>query len=228
MPRDSIENAYQGVRNTLMALLDGSRPMPLQPNKELLQMSQVGGAQYRQFSAKTLTPDAAKYCRIEGSIDLLAFLQTFEATENDTRIIIDSWTISIQCESTVRFLCSPFLYILENGESVTATSSDETNPMVALAAAVAGTYTAKFGEVLEGKPFRDNGVLYYKAQSVLQIKSEVSKYLKRFYKEMMDEETLNPFGLGYHHYGKNAITALTVGELMIVNYHYQKISINAI
>jgi hypothetical protein len=229
MPKDSIDNAYQGIRNTLVALINGSRPMPLQPNKELLQMGQVGGSQYRTFSTKVLTPDNAKYCRIESSIDLLALLQVFEAAENATKVIIDSFTISLQCECTARFLCSPFLFILENGESITATSSDDTNPVTALATAHSGgTYTAKFAEVLEGKPFRDNGASYYKAQTVLQIKSEVSKYLKNFYMEMMDEETLNPFGLGYHHYGKTAITALTVQELIIVNYHYKEIPMGAI
>jgi hypothetical protein len=211
--------------NLIQQMLKGNNKTPLPPiNTGAVYGQQLAdGAQYRSILSESIVPAGGKNARVESKVDLTAVIQAFDATEDNMQLIFDSYILAFDFESTCKFLITPFLYLLENGEVITATSSDTADPMTAILATTAGTAEIKIGEVQEGRPFRDNGVKYYQAKVTLDITAEVNAFVRKYYQEMIDEETINPFGIGFHTLVVTDDTAVNIDRTTVIDYHFKEI-----
>jgi len=216
------------VYNTTKMITEGPRPNAIKGYMAAaLAESDRGGNFKRYFTSTSSTADAGHNCKVQSNLDLGAQLVALDPSEDQQKVVFDSFMISYRFESTKPFLVVPFLAMLENGETITATGSDENDPLVAIPATIAGTHTIKYGEQSEGKPYRDNGTLYYAIEITQLFTAEVRAYMKRFYKETIDEQLINPLFLGTHIYSNTDATQVTIDFIETIAYHFEEIRLNS-
>jgi hypothetical protein len=194
---------------------------------EAVYASEKGGGQTRVLYAYSATPDAAHNSYVKNLLSLDTALVALDPTEDNRKVTINSEILVFDFESTKPFFCTPFVAMVENGETVTSTSSTTTDPSTAIKAATTGTHTVKYGPTESALfPFRDNGSKYYHCQVTFDITPESKNYMRRYYKEMIDEETLNPYVAGFHYFSNTNQTAITCDLARIIDYQFDEIKMN--
>lgn len=227
--------ALAGANNIMFGILVGgmlrsffgTKRSPINASAKF-EADKLDGAQYRLLTTGTSTPSAGNTCKVIESTQFDVIVASLDPTEDNMELIIDSAYIRLEVESTHQFLFTPFLARMENGESITTTSSNVVSPFLAVDTAVTGNYQAKWGEVLEGKSFRDNGALYFKDTAILDFTQEVRKYVQEYYRDMINELSQQVFRVGYHWYSDTAEIAITINSLVIINYHFKETKIKSL
>jgi hypothetical protein len=191
--------------------------------------SEKGGGQSRVLYAYSVTPDAAHNSYVKNFISLDTALIALDPNEDNQKVVINSEILTLDFESTKPFIVTPFVGIVENGETITSTSGTDTDPITAVNTATTGTHTIKYGPTMAAlNPFRDNGSKYYHCQVTFDITNESKGYMRRYYKEMIDEESLNPYIGGFHSYSNTNQTAISCDVCRIIDYQFEELKVNNI
>lgn len=123
---------------------------------------------------------------------------------------MDSAFIDIQLESTTEFVVIPFLALLENGETIVETSGTNPDPNACINTAITGVYQSRIGEVTYGRPFRDNGSKYQRAELRFDMSNLCRTYMQHVNRAAMEEESPLQLKLGLHIICRDNNTAVTV------------------
>jgi len=199
-------------------------------NAFLMNAQKPGSGQIHTLTASAVvTPAAGQLGRVVSFADILGDIQTLDPTEDNVALIIDSYIYEFFFESEYQFFAIPFILEQENGEAFNSTDIDNFyDPGTTVDTIITGNYRIKFGEVIESDPFRDNGTKYWRGNGILDITSEVSKYLRGYYQKMIKEEPLHPFKLGYMVFMDTANKAFSISTRKILDYHTKEMKIGVL
>jgi hypothetical protein len=183
------------------------------------------GGVFFDISGSTFTPAAAKNSRIATIIGLDSVIDALDATEDNDQLVADSFSITIEGNSTGSYSYAIAAVRLENGESVTATDSDTFCTMQAALedAVTAGHFHAEYSQMNDSFSFFSNGTEYHKTNKVsFDLTPVVRKYLTDKYRLGIEEgnaPVLKIIGWVFNE-TNNIATNLTIRELYL--YHFKK------
>jgi hypothetical protein len=205
-------------------LVQGPRAKP--QNLANIYMQSIGGSQKRLIWTESKAPGAGKTSLVDAIYAIGSTLITLDPTEDNTYLVIDSAIFTMKADSTVPFLVTPFLTQMENGEDITTTSEDESDPLLAIDNAIIGTHQVKLGELMIGHPYRSNGTLYYSTTEVaFDITKECWNFIQEYYQKTVDEQNVNVLKLGIHELVTTIATSVTYFWTLIINYHFVNASV---
>jgi hypothetical protein len=186
----------------------------------------LGGESLRNISSSTLTPDAAEMAYIDNIWDIGSQLRSVHPGQGRTELQVTKVLVHLYAYSSTPFLFSYFLCGMENGETITGTSSDETDPVAALDSATAAAgFGVKFGPLVFPRMTRDNGSMYWHSEITFNLTPECQRYLQRYTKTILEEENYRELHLGAHVRCLDDNTAVYIHKYIIIEYYSRPIQI---
>lgn len=135
----------------------------------------------------TLTIAAGNLMRTQQITDVGTIVSTL-STSNDTLPLFSAMRSYMDFDSASQFFIAPFVVVMENGESITASDYNGNNIGAAVLATLTGDRSLYFGPAIRSQMYDANGTIRYRAKLNLDYSFLANAFSAHYARMKLEEE----------------------------------------